>query len=242
VTAPGRDPRRGERGFSMAALMAALAIMLILMTAAVPTWQYVMKDMREEELLFRGMQIADAVGRYQQKNGNAPPPSMEVLIKGKYLRKNFKDPFAKDGKWRFIRPGEPLGVPGVPGAGPNQPPNLNQPVPSTPPFGQSVPGASPSPSPSPSAGPGGSQGPSGEPLGGFIGVASKSTDKSLRIFNGRDRYSEWQFLPSPFPRVVGRQPTIRGAAPPPGFPPPGGVPPPGNAPPPGIPPGGNQPQ
>jgi type II secretory pathway pseudopilin PulG len=242
--------RGGERGYSMAGLLTAMAIMLILMGAAVPSWRYVMKDMREEELLFRGMQIADAIGRYQQKNGNAPPPSMEVLIKGKYLRKNYKEPFAKDGRWRFIRAGEAVGVPGIPGAGGNQPGNqpfgANQPFPNQPFPNQ--PGGSPSPSPSPSASPGsgfGALGPSGEPLGGFVGVASKSTEKSLRIFNGRDRYSEWQFLPSPYPRVIGRQPTIRGAAPPPGFNQSPGPQVPGqNAPQrnfPGVPPGGNQP-
>jgi type II secretory pathway pseudopilin PulG len=246
-------PRSGERGFSLAGLMAALAIMLILMTAAVPSWTYVMKDMREEELLFRGMQIADAVGRYQQKNGNAPPPSMEVLIKGKYLRKNYKEPFAKDGRWKFIRPGEPLGVPTIPGAVPggvpNAPPGANQPFQNQQPFGPNQPGG-PSPSPSPSASPSsgfGALGPSGEPLGGFIGVSSKSTDKSLRLFNGRDRYSEWQFLPSPYPRIIGRPPTVRGAAPPPANLQPGGNQFPGNQPPPPgggnvVPPGGNQPQ
>jgi len=240
--------RPGERGFSMAGLMAGLAIMLILLTMAVPSWRYVMKDMREEELLFRGMQIADAVGRYQQKNGNAPPPSMEVLVKGKYLRKNYKEPFAKDGKWRFIRPGEPLGVPTIPGAVGNQPPGANRP-PGNQPFGSNpnqpgAPGSSPAPSPSVSPEPTAALGPSGEPLGGFIGVMSKSKEKSLRLFNGRDRYSEWQFLPSPYPRIIGKQPTIRGAAPPPGvqFPQPGGPQPPGGHPPGGLPPGGNQPQ
>ena len=39
--------------------------------------------------------------------------------------------------------------------------------------------------------------------GGFQGVASTSTEKSLRVFNGRTRYNEWVFLPGQ-PRVVGR--------------------------------------
>jgi hypothetical protein len=161
----------------------------------------VRKDMREEELLFRGMQIADAVGKYQQKNGNAPPPSMEVLVKGKYLRKNYKDPFAKDGKWKFIKQGEPIGVPTIPGGIPQQ--------------GPGFPRSGPSPSPSASPTSEGSVGPNGEPLGGFVGVSSRSTEKSLRLFNGRDRYSEWQFLPSPHPRIIGRPPVVvRGAAPP----------------------------
>ena len=49
--------------------MAAVTIMLIVLGAAAPTWRYVMKNDREEELIFRGGQIADAIERYQKKNG-----------------------------------------------------------------------------------------------------------------------------------------------------------------------------
>ena len=107
--------RRRERGYSLVTLMVAVAVMLIMMTAAVPSWRYVMKNDREEELIFRGGEIADAIARYQRKNGNALPPSLEVLVKGKFLRRAYKDPMTKDGKWRFIRPGEPMG-PMAPGA------------------------------------------------------------------------------------------------------------------------------
>lgn len=203
-------PRPGEAGFSLATLMAALAIMMVLMTAAIPSWRYVMKDMREEELLFRGMQIADAIGRYQQKNAGAMPPSLEVLVKGKYLRKAYKEPFAKDGRWHFIKAGEaqPGGI-AVPGARNNVPGAGNTPFATpSPTLGISpAPGNTPSPAPSatPSAGPQTALGPNGEPLGGFVGVASTSDEKSLRLFNGRSKYKEWWFLPPPYPRVKGRQ-------------------------------------
>ena len=89
--------------------MAAVTIMLIMMAAAVPSWRYVMKNDAEEELIFRGGEIADAIARYQARNGNALPPSLEVLVKGKFLRREYKDPMTKDGRWRFIRPGETIG-------------------------------------------------------------------------------------------------------------------------------------
>ena len=40
-------------------------------------------------------------------------------------------------------------------------------------------------------------------MGGFQGVASTSTDKSLRLFNGRTRYDEWVFAPGQ-PRIIGK--------------------------------------
>jgi type II secretory pathway pseudopilin PulG len=202
-----RHPRpcTREAGYSLVALIVTITVMMVMLTAAVPSWRYLMKNDREQELIFRGGEIADAIGRYQKKNGNTLPPSLEVLVKGKFLRKAYKDPMTKDGKWRFLRQGEALAasasVPGAPGGSPTGSPTTTT---TTRP-----------------AGPGGS-GTIGGTLGSILGVASTSTDKSLRIFNGRTKYSEWLFIPGQ-PRVVGLQggPTTIG---------PGGRPSPGAAP------------
>jgi type II secretory pathway pseudopilin PulG len=188
-------PREAEGGYSLVALVASITIMLILMSAGVPTWRYIMKDDREEELLFRGGQIADAIAAYQKKNGNALPASLEVLVKARFLRKPFKDPMTKDGKWRFIRQGEtiaPITVPGAQG-------------------GAGVPGAA-GISPPPTTRPPGPGVSTGFALGGIIGVATTSREKSLRVFNGRSRYDEWIFAAGQ-PRVVGKP---MGLVPPPG--------------------------
>ena len=176
----------------MVALMAAVAIMMIMLAAAVPSWRYVMRNDAEEELIFRGGEIADAIARYQRRNGNALPPSLEVLVKGKFLRRPYKDPMTKHGRWRFIRPGEAIGpVPsGIPGA--TGGPTTTTTTTTTRPSAFSQPGST---------------------LGGFQGVASTSTEKSLRVFNGRMRYNEWVFLPGQ-PRGVGRP--VRPPAPRPG--------------------------
>jgi type II secretory pathway pseudopilin PulG len=173
--------RRSEAGYSLVALMAAVAIMMILMAAAVPSWRYVMKNDAEEELIFRGGEIADAVARYQRRNGNALPASLEVLVKGKFLRRAYKDPMTKHGRWKFIRPGEAMGPAGQPGV--RGPRGVTTTTTTT---------TRPSAFGSPDV-----------VLGGFQGVASTSTEKSLRVFNGRTRYNEWLFLPGQ-PRVIGR--------------------------------------
>jgi type II secretory pathway pseudopilin PulG len=180
---PGRA--RAESGFSLVAVVASIAVMLILMTAAVPTWRYVMKNDREEELLFRGGEIADAIVRFQKKNGNAYPTSLDQLVKGKFLRKLYKDPMTPDGKWRLVHQGQAI-------------------APITPPGqGQGGRGVSTTTTTRP-AGPGVA---TGTTLGPIIGVASTSTEKSLRVFNGRTQYNEWIFAAGQ-PRVVGRPVTI----------------------------------
>ena len=190
--------------------------MLILMSAAVPTWRYVMKNDREEELYFRGDQIARAVERYQRKNGNALPVSFEVMLKGHYLRKLYKDPMSKDGKWRIIHPGEAM----LPG------PGSQSPVPR--------PGMTPQPAATPQAGLPGLSNAGGQPGGGpiqgaILGVASTSKDKSLRLMNGRSRYDQWLFLAGQ-PRLLGADRGVRLA--------PGGVGVPGAGGPSPLPPGG----
>lgn len=174
--------RRREAGFSLVALMASITIMLIVMSAAVPTWRYVMQDDREEELIFRGGEIADSIKRYQKKNANTLPTSLEMLVKGKFLRRPYKDPMMQSGRWRFIRQGE--GVPPPGGGGPKSSP-------------------SPTPRPEGTSGGLGANSLGGPGVGPIIGVASTSTEKSLRVFNGKTRYNDWLFV-SGQPRVVGK--------------------------------------
>ncbi len=180
--------RRGESGYALVALLATVAIMLVLLSAAGPYWKYLMRDDREEELLARGGEIADAIARYQRKNGNALPSSLDVLVKQHFLRHAYKDPMTKDGKWRFLRPGDAL-LPGLPGApaqaGPGGPTTTTTTT-TTRPSAFSQPG---------------------QGIGqGFQGVATTNSEKSLRVFNGRTKYNEWLFVAGQ-PRVIGRAPT-----------------------------------
>lgn len=188
--------RRGEPGYSLVALMASVTIMLLMLGAALPSWRYVVKDDREEELIFRGGQIADAIQRFQRKNGNALPPSLEVLVRGRYLRKLYRDPMTPEGKWRLVHQGEPLAS-GAPPAG-----------------GTGTTGTTP-----PTTRPPGPGGTTGQTMGPIIGVASTSREQGLRLFNGRQRYNEWIFAAGQ-PRVVGK---LNVGPVPPRVPGPGGV-------------------
>ena len=200
-------PRSRQEGFSLVVLMAGITIMLIGMGLAAPTWQHIMQDDKEQELLYRGGAIADSIVRYQKKNGGTSPTSLEILVKGRFLRRAYKDPMTKDGQWRFIRQGEGI-VP--PGGGTTRPGTSS--------GSTTGPSTSPQPSPSPrTTGAGG--GVAGAPLGGFVGVASRDTRKSLRMMNNAKNYDAWLFIAGR-PRIVGKQPVI-GAVGAPGLPSPG---------------------
>lgn len=197
VVRGGQTAVGSQAGYSMAALLAMMTVMAIVLAVAMPSWNYVIQENKEQELIFRGRQIADAIARFQRKNGNAFPPSMEQLVQGKFLRKAYKDPMTKDGRWRILRPGEtgaPLG-PGNP-FGPGGPRG---------PQGGAL--GSPSPTPTPSALGAGSN--PGVNLGPVAGVASLSTDKAIRVVNGMQRYNQWIFAPN-VPLLMGGQPVAAG--------------------------------
>jgi type II secretory pathway pseudopilin PulG len=177
-----RPARSGESGYALVALLAAATIGAIVMATAIPSWRYVMKNEREEELLFRGDQIAKAIERFQRKRGNALPTSIDLLVKEKFLRKAYKDPMTPDGKWRMLRPGEPIPV-------------------STTNRGSASPTPRPSPTPQPGGGIGGPQ----TVVGPFNGVVSHNTEKSLRLLNGQDSYDRWFFIAGQ-QRWVGKTP------------------------------------
>ena len=91
-----------EAGISLVALFAAMSIMLIMMGAAVPSWRYVMKNAREEELLFRG-------GADRRRDRALPEEERQRAAgargagEGKFLRKAYKDPL-REGRQVAVHP------------------------------------------------------------------------------------------------------------------------------------------
>ena len=169
----------GKRdGYAMAALLVALAVMAILLSAAMPTWRQMVQREKEAELIFRGQQYARAIGLFQRKYAATFPPDVDTLVRQKFLRKKYQDPMAPDGEFQVLyqvqqAPGTQPGGRGRAGGG----------------IGSSTRVGSGSAT-SPGSGLTG-------PRGGVIGVASKSTEASIRIYNGRTHYNEWQFIYTP---------------------------------------------
>ena len=182
--------RRGEGGYAMVALLLALAVIAVLIGMAMPMWRTMMQREREEELIFRGRQYARAVQLFQRKFAGAYPPSVDLLLEQRFLRKKYTDPMARDGQFEILYQGTLLqrqaGAAGGRGV--------------TTPGGAGSGGVG-APGQMGRAGTGFSQQPGSAfgsqatgPQGGVVGVASKSKEKSIRIFDGRTVYSEWQFV------------------------------------------------
>jgi type II secretory pathway pseudopilin PulG len=197
----------------MAALLVGMSIMAVLMGAALPVWSHQAKREREEEYLFRAHEYARAVMKFRQRIANTNPPSVDVLVQQRFLRRKYKDPITgEDFQLVYqtagagIQPGGPgnptpggVVLPGGAGAKPGgagakpggfgTPPTANPGGFGTPPT--TNPGGFGS---TPSTGTGGTPTTgTGAPVpgAGIIGVVSKSKDTSIRIYNGRTRYDQW---------------------------------------------------
>lgn len=171
----------GQHGYAMAALLVMLGVMSVLMTAMLPAWRFQAKREKELELVFRGEQYMRAIGLYERRMGpGSRPPTLDVLVQQRFIRKKYKDPMTEDGEFQplFMGANNPApgagGSPGVPGRG--------------------GPGAGAQPQGPPSTGVGrGSQG--GQfGAGGIIGVVSKSKEASIRTYKGSTRYNQWMFV------------------------------------------------
>lgn len=238
-----------DAGYSMVVLLVGIAVMAVLMTAAMPTWRHMAQREREEELIFRGTQYARAIALFQRKYPGAFPPNIQVLLDQKFLRRKYRDPMTADGEFQPLFQNSP-GFQGAPGAvSPGSQPGST----SGRPGAAGTPTSPATPPPSTTTGPPGTAAPPGFPAGGqsgalagpqggMVGVVSKSRERSIRIFNGRSRYNEWQFDVSLVTRQVA--PGGGGGAAQPGQPvTPGGGPTPGTGRPgaPGTTPGGARP-
>src|SRR5436305_11890178 len=85
-TAAGRAARRGEQGFTLAALILILTIMMVFVAYTVPRqWSTVMQREREKQTIFAMRQYARAIYGFQKKNG-ALPTSMDQLIQARQPR------------------------------------------------------------------------------------------------------------------------------------------------------------
>ncbi len=237
------DIRRCERGYAMAALLVAMTVMAIVLSTAMPVYQTVARREREAELVFRGEQYARAIALFQRKYANQLPPDVDVLIDQKFLRKKYKDPItggdfsylgagspelaqamsttpqqAQDAlRGRGAGNGGATGGRGTPlGAGSMSTRAGQQQATPQSSFGRGTPlgaqqGMAPQRSPFSAAAQ--AVNANGQAGGGILAVASKSTQTSLRLYNGKNKYNEWIFMATAASTQAGAPPGSGGQTP-----------------------------
>jgi len=180
-------------------------VMLIALTAALPSVYTQGQREKEEELIFRGQQYARAIALYRRQFQRFPTEVKDLLETNgmRFLRREYPDPMTKKGKWRFIHAdasGTPIDSRTV------SRPRAAKPLGDD----RSSRGSSSSrggeSDQDPSAEQQASEADEGKAKSAFfgdgkdlkgafiIGVASMSNKKSIRVLNNKTRYSDWEFL------------------------------------------------
>jgi type II secretory pathway pseudopilin PulG len=191
-----------QKGYAMATLLVAMSIMAVMMSVLLPAWKQMVRREKEAELVFRGEQYTRAIRLFQQRSGpGVLPPSVDVLVEQRYLRQPYKDPITNE---KF------LVLPGLVQAsgsqtniqfsntttgGPTAGSQLQARMQETQDRLRGLTGRG---STGGAGGSGGIAGAIEQPAtgavpGGITGVVSRSPDESIRVYNGRTHYNEWEF-------------------------------------------------
>jgi type II secretory pathway pseudopilin PulG len=207
----GGPDRRREEGYTLVALLALMTILALFALAAAPGIRQQALRERENETIFRGEEVADAIRLYysyqvRQRNQRADaalPTSIDQLLEGvpsgtkkvQILRASAaRDPLSESGEWNLVRPRSSqltdfsrslmLYAENVRPAT-NDPQLKEVELLMAPPVLPTIDIAS---TVSSSTGDDNSSGP-------FIGVASGSKSKSVINYYGIDRHDGWIFTP-----------------------------------------------
>ena len=95
--------RSAQTGFTLVGMIIIFTVMAVLLSAAMPIWSKVIQREKEEELIFRGMQYAEAIRVFQLRNGRYPLRLEELLtVRPRSIRQLWTDPMTDDGEWGLI--------------------------------------------------------------------------------------------------------------------------------------------
>lgn len=113
-----------QAGFNLVVLSVLAVVFSVGLAAVLPAVSTAIRRDKEEELIFRGLQYAEAIRVFQARNGRYPVRLEELVeIHPRAARQLWADPMTKDGKWGLIYATAP-GQAGQPGMGPGQVPGL----------------------------------------------------------------------------------------------------------------------
>jgi type II secretory pathway pseudopilin PulG len=169
-------------------------VMTILLAAVLPSWTSMIQRDKEEELVFRGLQYAEAIRVFQVRFGRYPIRLEELIeVRPRCIRQLWKDPMNDDGQWGLV----------FAQATPDRRGRRRGRQDSVDPDQQD---SDPSQQPRELTGAGAPSGRAsrrrgGQTTGPVIGVRSLSPDSGFRTFFGSTEYNQWQFTANILPAV-----------------------------------------
>lgn len=90
-------------GYNIVVLAVAITVLNILVAKALPLWSTVIQREKEEELIFRGLQYAEAIRLFEGRAGRLPTKLEELIeVKPRCIRKLWRNPMTEDGTWGLI--------------------------------------------------------------------------------------------------------------------------------------------
>jgi type II secretory pathway pseudopilin PulG len=165
----------GQAGYNLVAVVMLITVMSILVAAVLPLWSSQIRRDKEEELISRGLQYAEAIRVFQRRFGRLPVRLEELVeVEPRSIRRLWTDPMTGEMDWVRIFEGVP------PGGFPVDP-ETGEPM--TDPDGDGVPGE-------------------GETtyVGPIRGVRSRVSEEGFQVFLDQTNYSQWEFRSDVFSR------------------------------------------
>ena len=97
----GSAKRRGRNGFTLIELMIVMAIIVILISVAIPFYQKSITRAKESVLHSNLSAMRNAIDEYSYDKQKAPQQLSDLVSEG-YLRDIPKDPITGDNNWKII--------------------------------------------------------------------------------------------------------------------------------------------
>lgn len=169
---------RAAAGYTLVVVGLLTAMIGIALAVVLPKWSTVLQREKEQELIFRGMQYAEAIRVFQQRF-NRLPTSLDELIEvdPRSIRQLWEDPMSEDGRWELVRE-RGRRARGT-GSGPDDEPGRR--------------GDRDRSDRETDDGPAETESEDEETLGPIRGVRSGASGESFTTFNGQSDYGSWEF-------------------------------------------------
>ena len=180
VQVPGPEDRSSEAGYNLVVLAVMITVMNIAVAAALPYWSSWAKRQQEAELIFRGLQYAEAIRLFRVRQGRLPTALEELIeVEPRVIRQLWPNPMDEEGRWGLLMQGTPSSAnQGNRRAGTGSPANTG--------AAGGAGGLTAVPPPNEEEG-------EGPTVGPILGVYSATPGPSMRVWGGQEDYSNWYF-------------------------------------------------